>query len=406
MASFSGVVSMLPNVLRVSTEGSDATGAAGGAPFRTVAAAVAAATSGQLVWILPGVYDEAPSALPMRVADAVSIDGGSASAVTVRARDVLVDTDLFVLLGACRIMEITAQVTTSRPNVRVRCFVVATDAAVVGARLRSLVATADNSAAGATATADAIALHVDAPGTTTPTPVVPSTSFLTRVVTLNAFGAGTGRAVALLNATPNITVAVRDTGMRATRAAGSAATRAYGAEVNHASASLLMRVATCDGAASDVSRTAGALTLQDVALVNASASGTGFVTARAPPTYTWGLAGTMPPAGAYYMFLGTVSRTMLSATRAPGLVVMRPSLAIAISVRAQTPPGGAVTDTFAVHRNGAPTALAVSLTGAATTATNVGQLSVSLAAGDEIAVVLTTPGSSATSNVVVQVNVY
>ena len=71
---------LLGNTLRVdSIYGNDSTGTLGGPPFKTINAALSAASSGNVVWIFPGTYNESIT-IPTGVSVIGLTEGAGASA--------------------------------------------------------------------------------------------------------------------------------------------------------------------------------------------------------------------------------------------------------------------------------------------------------------------------------------
>ncbi len=398
MATFSGMLAMLPGVLRVSTEGNDSTGGAGRGAFRTVKAALAQATAGQLVWVLPGSYDETP---PLTMPDGVSLRGMGLDAVAVRALNVSIASDLLIMGETCRVEDLSLRITTAS-NVQIRAVVLPGTTAATS-KLRTVTVVADNSAAGTAATANVYAVQV---ATSTPTAPL-TTQFWCRASTLTVTGAGSGVFRTLLNNSPGAAINLRDSGLRAVLVAGSSGS-AIALETANSSAAIVARYCTIEGTSSDIAQTSGTLTVGNTNLVDSTANGLGFATAIQPSSTLWAINGAMPStAGTYYLWFGTVIASALETvlSQIPQRRFTQRALVLNLSVRCATGPGGTRTDTWTVYRNGVATALTLALTGASTQAQTTA-VSVSFAAGDTLALGVTLQASCATTNAVAQVDVY
>ena len=130
------------NVLRVdAVNGNDSTASAGGSPYLTVQAAVAAATSGQTVWILPGTYTLAGG---ITIPNGVSLRGLSLQTVTVQYA-ATANTTLVTMGENSRVEDITWKL-TSTGHYTLKGFVFPGTTSVT-AKLRVCVVTVDNSTA-------------------------------------------------------------------------------------------------------------------------------------------------------------------------------------------------------------------------------------------------------------------
>jgi hypothetical protein len=112
----------------------------------------------------------------------------------------------------------------------------------------------------------------------------------------------------------------------------------------------------------------------------------------------WADSGGLPGGATRFMRPGTAP-VAASETR---IRIPRPAVAKFLSVRALSGPGGALTDTFTVRKNGVDTALAVALAGAAASEVNDAD-QVPFNAGDEISVKVVAAPGTATADVVVTV---
>ena len=147
------------NVLRVdSIKGVDATASPGGLPYSTVAAAVSAATAGQLIWVMPGTYNVLTG---ITLADGVSIRGASVQNTTIVLYNPGVDSDLLTLTGNNLVEDLTLRLFDSS-HVNLRGIVLRGDSAYTSKICNSVI-TVENPGANALGTSDVIG--VEAVGT-------------------------------------------------------------------------------------------------------------------------------------------------------------------------------------------------------------------------------------------------
>ena len=154
----------LGNVLRVdAVNGNDSTAVVGGAPYLTIQAAVAAATSGQTVWVLPGTYNlTAGITIPVGTA----IRGLNTQTCTVQMVGVTTDTTLITMAGQSRIEDLTLKLTSSEHHTLKG--IVFGGTTTSEAKLRTCVLTIDNSSASSTGTSNVYGIECNGAGTISP----------------------------------------------------------------------------------------------------------------------------------------------------------------------------------------------------------------------------------------------
>jgi hypothetical protein len=329
--------------------GSDATGARSGLPFATITAALAAALSGDCVWVMPGTYSEA-----LTLPSGVSVRGIGEKVVTIQQLLVTADTDLITMGENSHLEEVTLRLTSAEHHTLRGIVWPGTTTATALWHASTLYI--ENSTAPIGGTSNVYGCHVTGTGVSTDKSVAISAVG----IHVHSIGSGSKRAFFVSGAA---TAHVHDFVFHVSTAGGAGTF--IGAETADAGAVLQLHFGSSDGATADISRTAGSLDIGSVNLVNANANGLGFTATL--------VAGLIPmvyadpgatPSGTRYMRPGTAT---VSATeqflRIPGKTVIR-----SISVRAATGPGDARTDTWTVRINGVDTVVAASLTAAATTA--------------------------------------
>ena len=99
------------NVIRVDAiNGNDSTGVVGGAPYLTIQAAVAAATSGTTVWVLPGTYNLTAG---INIPNGIALRGLSTQTCIIQLLGVTSNTTLINMGENCRIEDLTLNLTSA-----------------------------------------------------------------------------------------------------------------------------------------------------------------------------------------------------------------------------------------------------------------------------------------------------
>jgi hypothetical protein len=153
------------NVLRVdAVNGNDSTAVVGGAPYLTVQAAIAAATSGTTIWVLPGTYNlTAGITIPVGTA----LRGLNIQTCVIQMLGVTVDTTLITMAGQSRIEDLTLKLTSSTDNVNLKGIVFG-GTTTSEAKLRTCVLTVDNSLVSSSATTNVYGIECNGAGIITP----------------------------------------------------------------------------------------------------------------------------------------------------------------------------------------------------------------------------------------------
>lgn len=323
-----GLPGALGNVLTVdSVYGNDSTASVGGSAYKTVSAAVAAATSGKTIWVLPGTYTlSAGLTLP----DGVALRGLNVQTCTIQMTGVTANTTLLTMGENCRVEDLTLKLTSSGHYTLKG--IVFPGTTTVTAKLRTSVLTVDNSAASSGGTSAVYGVECTGTGS------LGSASFSFNCVkgsTINVLsnGAGTKRGILISNACQ---MSLRDTNIYVAQPTSTASTGSYvGVETNDgATGSIQLRSTTIGTVtptagqsytASDILQTTPS-TITDPTylaspgiqlgpgtdLVTKTAGGKGFSSYVYPTTLYYGLKGDLKtggsPSGAY-MWLGTQAAT-------------------------------------------------------------------------------------------------
>ncbi|MEB2268451.1 hypothetical protein LAV77_27155 [Priestia megaterium] len=261
------------------------------------------------------------------------------------------------------------------------------------AKLRTATITIDNSTASANGTSNVYGIHSF--GTAVPTD---STSAIRAITTtVNSIGLGIKRALLVDTNTHNFYC--RDINLVVNRTSGSGTF--IGAEVNQNGAQLGLRLASIQGATADISQTSGVITIGSTNLINSNANSLGFSPLLQTPIIIWSDPGRLPTTSTRFYRPGTASVS----TTEVFIRLSQKCIIKSLSIRSLTGPGGSVTDTWVVRKNGVNTPLTISLTGTQTSNINNNN-SVTFQAGDSLSVAVLTGGNTGTTDSVVQVDIY
>lgn len=320
-----------------------------------------------------------------------SLRGISLLTVTIRKLNVIADTTLLTMGENTRVEDVTLQLTSAiHVNLTGVSYPGTTSAT---SKLRTIVLTVDNSTASSIGTSNVIGIH--STGTGTPSESV--SALRTATITVRSAGLETKRGI-LVDTSPNQFYG-RDVNVLMTNAGGAGSF--IGAEVNQASSILGLRLISIQGVTADVSQTSGTLALGSANLLNSTANGLGISTVQQPDGIIWADPGSLPGGVTRFYRPGTAA---VSSTEV-FIRISQKCVVKALNVRTLTAPGGANTDTWTIRKNGVDTALTVSLTGAQTTNMN-SNTSVTFQTGDSISLKVVGGVTTATTDSVVQVDLF
>lgn len=316
------------NVLRVdAVNGNNATASVGGSPYLTVDAAIAAATSGTTIWILPGTYTLSAG---ITIPNGVSIRGLSLQTVIIQMTGVSTNTTLVTMGENTRLEDCTLKLTSSGHYTLKGLVFPGTTA--VTAKLRTCVVTVDNSAASSGGTSNVYGVEASGTGT------LAGSTFSFNCLkgsTINVLSNGGGNKRGILVSGTNI-VTTRDLNVYVAQPTSTASTGSYvGVETNDSgnTGSIQMRSTTVgvvkptagqSYTASDILQTtpsiisdpsylasAGIQIGPGTDLVTKSAGGKGFSSYVYPTSIYYGLKGDLTAGGSSnaYMWPGTQAAT-------------------------------------------------------------------------------------------------
>ena len=301
----------LGNVLTVDiVYGNDSTASPGGLPYATVLGAVAAASSGQTIWILPGTHTIPPLGSGIIIPTGVAIRGMNTQTTILQMIPTVPGTYTMVTMGTqTRLEDVTLNLTTSAggANLVGINFPLTTPGT---AKLRTMVLNVTSTAGDGT-----FCYGVFATGTTT-NPKVFQSSSAARAITVNVTANVTG-VVRGIYVTGALQYSVRDIIVKAT-CTGSPAD-CIGVEGTNSGAFIVLKTSSVDGTTFDIKQPAGLATnnpviqLNATDLINANSDANGF-TVNTEPSHlyyvgvgNWGVT-------TRYLFPGTVAYSALSVT--------------------------------------------------------------------------------------------
>lgn len=408
VATFSSFA--IGNVLRVdAVNGNDTTGAVNGAPYLTVGAAVAAATSGTTIWVHSGTYTlAAPLTLP-----AGTCLRGQNVQTTIIQYAASANTTLLTMGENTRVEDITLKLTSSG-HYTLKGIVFPGNTSVT-AKLRTAVLTVDNSTASTGGSSTVYGVE----GSGTGTLGAASFSFNSlKGSTVNVFSNGGGNKRGIILTGSNI-ITTRDLNVYVAVPPNTTSTGSYvGIETSNSSAAIQCRSTTIGSpvtagsfTSSDILQTNGSIEMgPGTDLVNKTAGGKNFTTYVYPTTLFYAALGdlkTGPSTG--YLALGSMF-TQSGVYPSPTSLVYRiqqKAVMIGLYATLTTAPGVGHSVTATVYKNGSATAFTITLSDTATSATYYAT-SVDFAQFDALAVYLTYTGGNANTahDLVVQIDMF
>lgn len=371
--------------------GNDTTGAREGNPFLTITAALAAAQPGDTVWVFPGTYNES-----FTIPAQVSVIGLSNKS-TIIEQTVSANTDLVTMGELSSLQNVTLNL-NSTAHVQLRG-VVFPGTTTETAFIADTFIIVDNSTAGAVGTSNVYGIHSIGAGL----PPENITTINNTSITVNSAGTGTKRGV-LVNTVSGINI--KDSAIVVTNAGGAGTF--IGAETNSANSFINIRTSSSTAPTADISQTLGTITLLSTTLGGSGANGLGFSTKNSPVILDWSNPGALPAfvvGETLWMRPGSSTAAANSVAPTASIEVKVPTIVRQVSVRASVAPGGVLTNTYVLTKNGVATPLTVTLTGAQLNNSN-SSASVAFAPGDLISARIIRTATTATNNPVFTMSLY
>uniref|UniRef100_A0A6C0AIY4 Pectate lyase n=1 Tax=viral metagenome TaxID=1070528 RepID=A0A6C0AIY4_9ZZZZ len=403
--------------------GNDATGSVGGLPYKTVDAAIAAATSGMHIWILPGIYNLRAG---ITIPTGVSIRGSSLQTCILQMTNVIANTTLVTMGESTRMEDLTLNLTSGGHYTLTGISLPGTTSQT--SKVRTCVLTVRNSTASVGGTS--AVTGVLASGTSALSPSSFSFNCL-KGSTINVYSNGGGNKRGILVSSSN-TLTTRDLNVYVAAPTDPTSTGSYvGIETNDSNASqygsIQLRSTTVgtftssiSGTSSDILQTtpssvvtptylatAGIQIGPGTDLVTKTAGGKGFSSYVYPTTLFYGLKGNVTSAGAGWLWPGTqaVSAGSFPDTGLPAAYyrIQQPCILSGMAVGMNASCGGTNSLTILVQKTPTATGVKVdtsytlTLSGAAISGSFY-NASVNFAAGDYIHTYLSYTSGSPTNN--------
>lgn len=293
------------NILTVdAVYGNDTTAAA--SPFTesflTINAALALATSGQLVFLRPGVYQG-----PITIPQGVAIRGASTQVVSISAVGVVAATTLVTMGIQTRLEDVTLNL-SSAANVDL-IGVDFPSGTPQTAKMRTMVVNVTS-----TATGSCNVTGIRSAGTSS---TITSSANAIRASTINVYPNGTGINRGILVSGAN-RFAIRDVNVFIN---GDGANN-VGVETTHASAICELKISTISSITTnadqtqhhDINRLLGTLSLTGTDLYHNDANGNSFTTTQEPANIFFGMIGNPGDTRRYYLVPGVVPIASISNT--------------------------------------------------------------------------------------------
>lgn len=238
-------------------------------PFKTINGALSNASTGQTIWLMPGIYNES-----ITLSKGVAIRGMNTQTVTIQKRDVTSNTTLIQMGENSRLEDVT-MILTSQCNVNL-IGIDFPSLISVDSKLRTAVLNVSSSGTGSQST---IGIYSGGTSITTYT-----TLNALRGCTVNVVSGGNGITRALYITNSNRFTA-RDVNFSA-RGISS-----VGIETTNVSSFAEIKTSSCFGDQYDINRKAGTIQLSATDLINATANGNSFSVNTEPSPIFFGVVG-------------------------------------------------------------------------------------------------------------------
>jgi hypothetical protein len=260
-------------------------------PFLTISAALSQASSGQIVIVNAGIYNES-----LTIPDNVSLQGSGAQAVVIQKLNVTSDTTLITAGLNCRIENFTANLSSSGAYNLIG--IDFPSGSSISTKLRNSIWTISSSSVAAVTV---IGVRSNGVSSTNYTPV----NAIQRS-TINVISSSTGITRGMLVGGPN-RIAVRDIVIYA-RGTGP---NIIGLETTNASAYAEIKTSTVGGVLYDINRTLGTILIGFTDLLNNKANGNSFSVVTESSSIIFGVVGNPSANRTYYLVPGTLEISQL-----------------------------------------------------------------------------------------------
>jgi len=366
------------------------------APFLTITAALAAASSGQQVFVRPGTYNES-----INIPAGVAVRGASTQTVKIQQLGVVGSTTLITLNNQSRLEDVTANLSSSaNVNLVGVSFVSTSD--VIDAKLRPMVLNVTSTASGG-----GNVYGVQSSSTSTTSATFSSSSAI-RGTTINVTASGTGAVRGIMIDGPNRFI-IRDTIVYVT----GAATNLRGVETTSATnqgsyaelkTSSIYGLSTTGATGADIERTAGTIILNATDLVNATATNKGFSVKTEPSNIFYGVISGIGN-GTHYLQPGTVTYGSLS-TVVCGVPFSQKVIAFEAIFSAASALTGGDSATFNLYRNTVGTPFATATLNSSNQTVRLTNFSQTFVSTDKMVCELVTTGTIGNNPLAATVAIY
>ncbi len=265
-------------------------------PFLTISAALAAAVSGDTVYVNPGTYAET-----LTIPTGIAVRGINVNSVIIQRSAVTTSTTMVTLNPNCRLEDVTISVTTATNGVTLKGVDLVGNTAKTS-KIRTCVINVNSTATGASTT-----YGIYSAGTSD---LTYGSSDTLRACTVNVGNTGTGGVARGIYVVAANRVSTRDVNIYVHNGAFPSNENNIGCETTHASAVLQLKTSSIHGGKADISQTMGTIIIgAGTDMVNNSANGYGFTVDSNPATITFGAIGNfksnvLTPIG--YLMPGTI----------------------------------------------------------------------------------------------------
>jgi hypothetical protein len=373
-------------IVRVdSINGSDASGARNGLAFQTIPAAISATglTAGDVILIYPGTYDITST---IAIPTGVSFIGIDRNNTIINWSNVATTSTMITMASSTKLQGLTLNMTSTTANVSITGIDIANITAVID----DVSITTDNS--GSSGTINNYTIISSTATTLTGNYQYPirNSEFVCK-----STASGTKRAL-LVNG--NNTIFARNCQFFASRTAGLGSTGAV--ESNSASAIIQLDSCHIEGQDFDISKTLGTIRVASCILFNGNSNALNFTVLNFNNSFTFSDPGTIgTDAVRYFYICENVSTNVIQ------FAIFKPTIIKNLIVNVRVAPGTANSSTFTLIKNGALTSLTVTLSGTATTGSDIVN-AVSFAAGDLFGLRHIGAGGNNTSDSNIQIELY
>jgi hypothetical protein len=312
-------------------------------PFKTIVAALGMASSGQTVWIYPGVYNE-----NITIPEGVSVRGTSVQTTIIQRLNVPSSTTLVVMNQNTRLEDVTLNLSSATNGITL-IGVNFLSGASVNAKLRTAVVNVTFTGAGGTQV-----YGIQSAGTSS---LVSTSSNAIRACTIKVISSSTvdTRGIIISNANRFV---IRDTNVYV----DGSGSDLIGCETTQASSFLELKTSSINGTKYDINRLNGTILLSFTDLVNNNANNNSFTVTAETNTYFFGILGDLGNNTTYHLVPSIVPIANISTTTPFPINFNQTVIVYSIYVKFTGTLTGTDTITFTIYKDNIATDLTLTLT--------------------------------------------